>query len=223
MMRDKNKGFLIVGGVFLFLFLLVALMSSTEQGMLLDENVGYWASGIESSLVLNVMKLISVLGSTSAVLVITVLIGLVFLIKRNWNYFFFFFTVSVGGVILNLALKMLIQRERPGDVASNIEVFNFEFDIPSYSFPSGHTMRATILFLFLAFLASQLVRNSLVKYGAYVVCVVLVLLVALSRVLLDAHFVTDILGAMVMSVAWFSLCGFVFIRRKEQRHTYLNR
>lgn len=154
----------------------------------------------------------------------TVLIGLVFLIKRSWRNFFFFFTVSVGGVILNFVTKMLVQRERPGDEVSNIEVFNFTFDIQSYSFPSGHTMRATIFFLFLTYVAVRYLQHIALKSIAAIGFLVLIVLVALSRIFLDAHFATDIIGAIVMSVAWFSLCAFVFVKPKNQGHTiYLNR
>src|SRR5699024_8580876 len=82
------------------------------------------------------------------ILVITVIIGLVLLIRCSWRHFFFFFVVSVGGVALNLALKMLIQRARPGDETKFIEVFDFQFELQSYSFPSGNTMRATMIFFF---------------------------------------------------------------------------
>lgn len=199
-------------------------MTSGTQGMLLDENVAYWASGFENSTVTKLMKYISILGSTSVVLVITVLIGLFFLIKRNWNDFFFFFTVSVGGVILNFVLKMLIQRERPGDEVSNIEVFNITLDIQSYSFPSGHTMRATILFLFLMYVAVRYLRNAGVKFIAIDIFAILIILVALSRIFLDAHFATDIIGAIVMSVAWFSLIAFIFVKPKQTGHPiYMNR
>lgn len=220
MINRTNKVFLIIGLIFLALFSLVAWMTSGVQGELIDGSVADWAAGIESPALLSIMKLISILGSTSGILVMTVLIGLVFLVKRNWNSFFFFFTVSVGGVILNFVLKMLIRRERPGDEVSNIEVFNFTFDIQSYSFPSGHTMRATIFFLFLIYLAARLLQNTLLKYSAYLICTVIIFLVALSRVLLDAHFVTDIIGAILMSIAWFSLCAAVFVRPKNRGYTY---
>lgn len=58
----KNKSFLITAAVFFFLFFMVVLMTSGTQGMLLDENIGYWASGFEDTSIMKVMKYISVLG-----------------------------------------------------------------------------------------------------------------------------------------------------------------
>src|SRR5699024_12382724 len=99
------------------------------------------------------MEIASVIGSSEMILLITVMIGLVLLIRSSWGHFFFFFVVSVGGVALNLALKMLIQRARPGVAAKFIEVFDLQFELQSSSFPSGHTTRATTLFLFFIYLS----------------------------------------------------------------------
>src|SRR5699024_10917183 len=152
-MNTKSKIPLIGAGVFLFLFVVVALLTTGTQGFLIDENVSYWADQQTNALVLKLMEIASVIGSSEMILLMTVIIGLIFLIKRNWHHFFFFFVLSVGGVILNLVLKMVVRRARPGDEVSFIEVFNFNFEIQSYSFPSGHTMRATIFFLFLMYVA----------------------------------------------------------------------
>lgn len=183
----------------------------------MDENVAYWAEQNNSSIVQNLMNYASFIGSSEVILIVTVLIGLVFLLKRNWRHFFFFFTLSVGGVILNLALKMIIQRARPGDEVNYIEAFNLNLEIQSYSFPSGHTMRATILFLFLMYLAFYFLKNNVWKYVAYIICIMLILAVALSRIMLDAHFATDIVGAMLFSIAWFFVCTYFFYQEKDTR------
>src|SRR5690625_3785889 len=143
----EKRTFLITSAIFLFLFIVVALLTSGTTGLLIDEKFAYEAQHV-SSMMENVMGYVSYVGSSEVILIITILIGLVFLIKRQWQPFFFFFVVSVGGVILNLVLKLLVQRARPGDEAKLIEVFNFQVELQSYSFPSGHTMRATILFAF---------------------------------------------------------------------------
>src|SRR5690625_374262 len=149
----RNRSFLVVSGIFLLLFVLVALFTSGTQGFLLDENVAYWAEQINSGVIYQMMKGSTLIGKSEVILIITVIIGLIFLIKRNWRQFFFFFTLSVGGVVLNFVLKMGIQRERPGDETKYIDVFNLNLELQSYSFPSGHAMRVTILFLFLMYLA----------------------------------------------------------------------
>src|SRR5699024_7138980 len=124
-MKSRNKMFLILSGLFLFLFLVAVLITSGNAGFMMDESVAYWADQQDSAFILKLMEIASVIGSSEVILLVTVIIGLVLLVKRNWHHFFFFFVLSVGGVVLNLGLKMLIQRARPGDEAKYIEVFNY--------------------------------------------------------------------------------------------------
>lgn len=223
-MRAKNKRFLILSGLFFVLFLGVVLITSGNAGFLMDESVGYWADQNDAAWLHKLMEIASVIGSSEMILVITVLIGLVLLIRRSWRHFFFFFVVSVGGVALNLGLKMLVQRARPGDEMKFIEVFGFSFELQSYSFPSGHTMRATILFLFLIYLSIYALKSASVKVVSTIIYLALLVSVALSRVMLEAHYVTDVLGGVVASVGWFFLCLYFFYRPKDSGYSfYINR
>src|SRR5699024_1050620 len=115
----------------------------------------------------------------------------------------------------NLALKVLVQRGRPGEEAKYIDVFNYQFELQSYSFPSVHTMRATIFFMFLIYLAYYFMRRYIEKAISYIVFFLLIISVALSRVLLDTLFITDILGALMIGAAWFFLCLYFFHKPKE--------
>lgn len=220
----RKKSFLIISGVFFFVFLLVAFLITGTQGIMLDENAAYWASQQHPAYLNKMMMFASFIGSSEMILLLTVIIGLVLLIKRNWRQLFFFFVVSVGGVFLNLVLKLVIQRGRPGDEAKYIDVFSYQLELQSYSFPSGHTMRATIFFLFLVYLAYYFMKNNITKAIAYIIFLVLIFAVAISRVLLDAHFATDVLGALLVSIAWFFLCLYFFHKPKDAGFSfYLHR
>ncbi|HIV75494.1 MAG TPA: phosphatase PAP2 family protein [Candidatus Pseudogracilibacillus intestinigallinarum] len=218
-MNTKSKIPLIGAGVFLFLFIVVALLTTGTQGFLLDENVAYWADQQTNAVFLKLMEIASVLGSSEMILLITVIIGIVFIVKGNWRHFFFFFVLSVGGVLVNLGLKMLVRRARPGDEISYIEVFDFNFELQSYSFPSGHTMRATILLLFLMYVAFYFGKRMYMQIIAYAIYAILIVFVALSRVILEAHFFTDILGAIIISFAWFLLCFYLFYKPKRASYS----
>src|SRR5690625_1034283 len=169
--------------------MIVAFLTSGTSGFLIDETVAYWADQNTTAFMETIMKFVSFIGSSEIILIVTVIIGFIFLLKRNWRNLFFFFTLSVGGVVLNFLLKMVIRRERPGDEVSYIEAFNLQLEIQSYSFPSGHTMRATILFLFLMYLSYQFMKNSGLKFLSYIISLALLVAVALSRIMLDAHYV----------------------------------
>ncbi len=214
-MKSRNNTFLIIAIVFAVIFAGVAFITAGSMGASLDESFANWADGQNTVFVAKIMDLASIIGSSEVIMLITIAIGVFFLIKRNWHHFFFFFVLSVGGVILNLALKMLIQRARPGDEAKFIEVFNYTFELQSYSFPSGHAMRASILFLFLIYLAIYTLKNVPLKIGLIIVYLGVLISVALSRIMLDAHFATDVIGAIIVSIAWFFLCLYFFYKPKR--------
>jgi membrane-associated phospholipid phosphatase len=104
-----------------------------------------------------------------------------------------------GGMLMNVLLKYTFQRARPS------------FDEPlvtlaTYSFPSGHASGAA---LFYGFLAAYLVcvapragLRALVLAGA----VAMVTLVALSRVYLGAHYLSDVLAGIAFGGAWLAVC-----------------
>ncbi|MBC7455647.1 MAG: phosphatase PAP2 family protein [Massilia sp.] len=107
--------------------------------------------------------------------------------------------VVPGGMALNVLLKYVFQRARPS------------FDAPlltltSYSFPSGHTLNAVMLY---GLLGSWLVlrhrragTRALIVAGA---CA-MVALVGLSRMVLGVHYLSDVLAATAEGCAWLAVC-----------------
>lgn len=217
-MKNKPLGILIIS--FLVAFIAVAVWTFSAGGFPPDRWLLDWAEANDSGFIHSVMKLISAVGSSEVILALTLGITAFFLYKRYWHHLVLFLTVSVGGVAVNLLLKFLFRRERPGE-AKEIEVFDFSLNIPSYSFPSGHMMRSTILICFLMFLVFIYIRSSSVQVVLYTASILLMFAVGLSRVLLDAHFISDVLGALAISVVWFCSVLYVFgayMDKKESEH-----
>ena len=104
-----------------------------------------------------------------------------------------------GGLMLNVALKHAYERARP--------VFEDPVVVlHSFSFPSGHTTGATLFYgVLAAFLVSR--HYSHRRRAAIVTAaIVMVALVAFSRMYLGAHYLSDVLAAMSASTAWLVLC-----------------
>ena len=104
-----------------------------------------------------------------------------------------------GGMLLNVLLKYTFQRARPS------------FDEPlitlaTYSFPSGHASGAMLFYGFLAaYLVWTIPRNG-VRAAVLLGAMTMVLLVALSRVYLGAHYLSDVLAGMAFGIAWLAVC-----------------
>ncbi len=170
-----------------------------EAITLLDLRVARWlhlhAFEPMTGFMLGVSQLHSVIGATLLVAVFAL-----WLWRRQARYWLLALLLCVpGGMLLNVLLKYVFQRSRP------------VFDQPlvtlmSYSFPSGHTAAATLLY---GLLASYLVvehRRAAVLVWSLPGCVLMVLLVATSRLYLGAHYLSDVLAAMAEGVAWLAIC-----------------
>ncbi len=106
--------------------------------------------------------------------------------------------VLPGGMLVNLLLKQIFQRQRPS------------FDDPllslaTYSFPSGHVTAATLFYgVLAAFLASRLPRSGR-RWAVWAGATCAVALVGLTRVYLGAHYFSDVVAAAAWSTAWLVL------------------
>ncbi|HEU4776906.1 MAG TPA: phosphatase PAP2 family protein [Telluria sp.] len=135
--------------------------------------------------------------------------------RRQERYWLLALLCAVpGGLILNVLLKYIFQRARP------------HFDAPlvslaSFSFPSGHTSGATVLY---GMLAAWLVCHCRAKaLQALIVAAALwmIALVALSRVYLGAHYLSDVLAGMAVGGAWLAVCitSVSTLRRQREART----
>src|SRR5690625_6209366 len=133
-MKSRNNLFLMIAIVFALIFAGVVFMTASSRDTAIDEGLANWADGESETVLASIMKIASIIGSSEVIMLITVAIGLYFLFRRHWRHFFFFFVLSLGGVILNLALKMFIQRSRLVDEAEMIKEFTYTFELQSYNF-----------------------------------------------------------------------------------------
>ncbi|MFN8036159.1 MAG: phosphatase PAP2 family protein [Acidimicrobiia bacterium] len=119
---------------------------------------------------------------------------------------------AVGGTELaNNAVKHLVQRPRPPPAVRLVVTHG-------WSFPSGHTAYATAVFLTFALLTTPLLTRRVVRAGVWIAALTVVALVAWSRVLLGAHWCTDVLSAVVLGVSWVTGVRRILIRAPASRH-----
>lgn len=111
-----------------------------------------------------------------------------------------------GGAILNYTLKLAFGRARP-DVVHEQLVFE------GYSFPSGHVAGATLFYGFLLAYAWRRMESGTARCVALAAVLLIDGLVAVSRMYLGAHFLSDVLAALAEAAAWLTLCLMVSWRR----------
>ena len=101
----------------------------------------------------------------------------------------------ITGELFYVVLKALFRRPRP----TIIERLG---DAGWYSYPSGHTMLAPILWSFGLLLVASAVENRVLKGVLVAGAMLIPLLLGVSRVYLGVHYPSDVLGALLIGSAW---------------------
>lgn len=109
---------------------------------------------------------------------------------------------TAGGEGLNALLKESFERARPAITSHLVEV-------KTSSFPSGHSMAASIFYLTMGALLAQTARRRREKIYLMSAAILLTLLTGVSRVYLGVHYPTDVLAGWSAGAAWAILCWFV--------------
>ena len=121
---------------------------------------------------------------------LAILICLFFAFKKKWIFAFQAGSYAIAGAITYLS-KLLIARPRPLSALIKIP--------SSYSFPSGHTLTSIVFYVMLAYLltynSKKEVRNSTIVLATF-----FALFISFSRPYLGVHYLSDILGGMILSI-----------------------
>ncbi len=172
----------------------------------IDARTPFWDS---------VVAFYSYLGGPVVAIVATFLavVGLS-LLWKTWTPFLLMLLAGAGSLGMSMSTKGYIARERP---AQEFSVTPVE---PSFSFPSGHALNATIIAGVLAYLIISRTRSRTVALVAVPLALLHTVLMGLSRVYLGAHWFTDVVVAWPMSFAWLAVIltlHQVLVHRRERR------
>jgi membrane-associated phospholipid phosphatase len=118
--------------------------------------------------------------------------------------------VALGGQLLVVTAKAGYERPRP-DVGSAI-------DLPSsFSFPSGHAATGVAVFGLLGLLAATQARTRARRTAAVVGGFAVGVAIGASRVVLNVHYVTDVLAGACLGLAWLMTCLLVACWARARR------
>jgi undecaprenyl-diphosphatase len=144
------------------------------------------------------------LGSWVAVLVVAAIV-LVLVLRRRLSIGFLLLAVvawagTQGGTTL---AKHVVQRPRPPEDLRLVSAHG-------WSWPSGHTATATLVFAVLATVVWMLTAIVRLRLLAALGWIVVAVAVAFSRVEVGVHWSTDVLASVVFATAWLLILGLLF-------------
>lgn len=189
----------VVIGIALCVFSLASFLYFTE-GMLeadfnqFDTTVAEAVYQLRNPTLTYLMTDITTLGSATQVVIMS-LVGIIFLLKKHKKESIVFSLALMMGILINGALKLLIQRPRPHLDPLIAERMS--------SFPSGHTMNAFIFFSLLSYFSYHFFKKKKWTLLITTFSVICIFLVGFSRIYLGVHHPSDVLAGFIAGFWWF--------------------
>ena len=146
-----------------------------------------------------ILRAITEFGSSEWIAVVLSLAVLLFIFKRWWLSLATLIVAVPGGMLLNELVKVLVHRHRPF-------VDGWFVDWSGYSFASGHTIGATLLYGQLALFLVPVIKSRRGRMLVFSAASFVITLVGFSRIALGAHYFTDVLAGMFFGAAWLTVC-----------------
>jgi undecaprenyl-diphosphatase len=191
----------VVGGTWAFLHLL----DEVHEGD--TERFDRWAiqtiGGYEAPHWLEeVGRDITALGGMAVLTIVVAGVAGYLLLDRKYHALVLLLVATVGGLLLSLGLKHMIDRPRPDLVPHRSYVM-------TTSFPSGHAMLSATTYLTLGTLLARLTKSKVLKVYFVAAAMLLTGLVGVSRVFMAVHWPTDVMAGWSAGLVWAIGCWIV--------------
>ncbi len=164
-----------------------------------DHDVAGWFHAHLTRTFVTVLRAFTEFGSSEWIGVILFLLVVFFVWKRWWPSLVTLIVAVPGGMLLNELVKVVVHRHRPFVDGPFV-------DWSGYSFASGHTIGATLLYGQLALFILPMIKGRRWRTLTVSSAALLIALVGFSRIALGAHFLTDVLAAIFFGIIWLAFC-----------------
>ena len=196
----------------LTLFVILYINVVTHCPLLYFNNMVYHLfRGIHTPTLNKVMIVVTTFGHAITILPLVISLTVWFLFRKKWLTAIHWF---MNGVIVSGALvicKHLYYNPRPTGTIQYLT---------SSSFPSGHTTLSVAIYGFLAFfIATQLPKEK--RKIIYWLATLIAVSVGISRIYLEAHWLTDVIGGILLGLSVIAFSVISYRRYQPERLSIL--
>jgi len=177
---------------------------------LLDRSVLSWFVAHRGGVATTAMAAVSALGGTVGMAVLAVLAASLLWWFHRCAEAVVVVVATAGAGVLVTGFKNLYGRARPP------EAYRLSVETNA-SLPSGHALGSIVVLGVLAAVVVILWRRTAVQVTAVATAVVGIVAVAVSRLYLGVHWVTDILTGWALGGAWLALCVTTLVLIQHRR------
>ncbi len=128
----------------------------------------------------------------------SLLVLFVLLLRGEWWLSLVWSVAQIGILPLSLGIKSLVERPRP------LHSHGFVVE-QGWSFPSGHAVSSIVFYGMLAYVLLRIVPSRWHR-AIIAVTVALVGSIGISRILLQVHYLSDVMAGFALGLAWLVLC-----------------
>jgi undecaprenyl-diphosphatase len=164
-----------------------------------DEAVLRWMERHQTPQLQRLMLEVTMLGTWIVVLSIVSIAALFLWLTRHKYSAALLLVATAGGIGLNNVLKIGFSRPRP-------QIFEWGTTASSYSFPSGHAMSATVVYITVAYLAARLQKTQAARLATLLVAGFIVGVICFSRLYLGVHYPSDVVAGVIVGLSWAAFC-----------------
>ncbi len=197
---DQGRTFLIVL-VLVACFLTIAVFRSSFAGI--NQSVNLWAASINKDSFTSTAKIAAIAFDTNALVALSLVIAGFFFVLHHRRYSLLLLGAMGGDALLVDLCKTLIISPRP---------LNQIIADSNYSFPSGHVSGTVVLFGVLTYFAWKHRNTTKTKVLTGMIYVSTTVFVAFDRIYLNAHWFSDVVGAVFLGGFWLAFCVYIFNR-----------
>ncbi|MCX5042627.1 phosphatase PAP2 family protein [Aldersonia sp. NBC_00410] len=204
--RWSSIGAIVLAGMFVALAVTVSALGRPTRA---DVATAEWFAEHRTPVVTSLMRAVSFLGNTpQAIVLTTVAVLLIWRFGRGVAPA----AVLAGSVcvasLCSATTKLIVARERPPGELRLVRV-------RTHSFPSGHVTFTTVFVVGLLVVTAGAVTGAAL-WAARVLALVFVVLMAVSRMYVGVHWLTDVIGGALLGGA-VALLGAVVLARVRAR------
>jgi len=212
----NKKIYYISGAITTLAFLILALfvkIDFTHGPFPFDRPIQTWAFHLQSSSGLTYFfsHMTNIFGDKGGIIVAALLALVLYLLFKQKEATIWFAATVVLSLALNTAIKVIIGRERP-DI-HRLAAFANE---AGKSFPSGHSIFATIIFGSIFFICLGKLKNRSSKILLGILCIILIALVMFSRIFVGVHYPSDTIGGFLEGISILLLTYPTYIKYQEK-------
>ncbi len=201
-------GALLIGSAWLFLGVLEDVVTGdplvhADQGLyrLMQNLRTPWGD--------RVMVFVTELGDGVVIALVAAAVLAWLLWRRSWRAAAYWIAAVGFGQLASTTLKLILQRPRPLTVQYDV--------LSAYAFPSGHATMSMVVYGFLAVLVGRNFSPPR-RWLAYAPAALLISAIAVSRLYLGAHWLSDVLGGLSLGLTWVCLLAIAYYRHPAPRH-----